>query len=208
MSKLKIAVLVSGNGTNLQALIDKIEEGYMNAEISVVVSNRENAYGLTRACKHNIRTETVDIKARPIKKDRNKELMKVLDETNVELIVLAGFLEIISDEIIDKYENKIINIHPSLIPSFAGKGYYGEKVHKEVIKSGVKITGATVHFVNKETDGGPIIMQESVSVDFDDNLSSVKQKVLNIEHEILPLTVKLIAEGKIEVIENRVNVKP
>lgn len=204
---MKIAVLISGNGSNLQAIIDKIEEGYINAEISVVVSNKENAYGLTRACKHEIKTEIVDKKTHPQKRGRNKRLMQVLGEANVELIVLAGFLEIISDEIIDKYENRIINIHPSLIPSFSGKGYYGEKVHSEVIKKGVKLTGATVHFVNKETDGGPIIMQKSISVDFDDDVSSIQKKVLIIEHEILPLAVKLISEGKIEVIEGRVKEK-
>lgn len=207
MARMKIAVLISGNGSNLQAIIDKIEEGYINAEISVVVSNKENAYGLTRACERKIKTEIVDKKTYPMKKDRNKKLMQVLGEANVELVVLAGFLEIIADEIIEKYENKIINIHPSIIPSFSGKGYYGEKVHRKVIKSGVKVTGATVHFVNKETDGGPIIMQKAISVNFDDDTRSIQKKVLNIEHEILPLAVKLISEGKIEVVGNRVKVK-
>ncbi|MGV8147291.1 MAG: phosphoribosylglycinamide formyltransferase [Alkaliphilus sp.] len=207
MQKLKISVLISGNGSNLQAIIDRIKEGYINAEIAVVVSNKKNAYGLTRASKHKIRAEIIDKQTYPSKKERNKKLMQVLGEANVELIVLAGFMEIIADEMIEKYENRIINIHPSLIPSFSGKGYYGEKVHSEVIKKGVKVTGATVHFVNKETDGGPIIMQKAVSLDFGDDLSSVQQKVLRVEHEILPLTVKLISEGRIEVVGNRVRVK-
>ena len=147
---VKVAVLVSGGGTNLQALIDEFNLGTINGEIKLVISNRKNAYGLVRAQKAGIKNMCI--------KDQD-ELLKTLKEEGIELVVLAGYLAIISDELIKEYENRIINIHPSLIPSFCGMGYYGLHVHEAAFKRGVKVSGATVHFVSGTVDGGPIIIQ-------------------------------------------------
>ncbi len=204
MSKVKIAVLVSGSGSNLQSLIDYIEARKINAEIKLVISNKYGAYGLTRGEKCGITTLVLDKKDFLDIRERDRLLLENLQKNEIDIVVLAGYLAIIPPEIIGVYRNRIINIHPSLLPSFGGKSYYGERVHQEVIKRGVKITGATVHFVNEETDGGPIILQRAVEVDFDDEWQTVQKKVLAIEHEILPMAVKLLVEGKVEVVGNRV----
>ena len=193
---VRIAVLVSGGGTNLQSLIDAIENKSIDGEIVLVVSNRLKAYGLERARNHNIKAECI--------KD-NELLIKRLAEENVDLIVLAGYLAIIPDEIISLYENKIINIHPSLIPAFCGPGYYGIHVHEEAFARGVKVAGATVHFVSSVVDGGPIIMQKAVDVSDCNSPEEMQKKVLvEAEHKILPLAVKLYCEGKVKVENGRV----
>lgn len=189
----KIAVFVSGGGTNLQSLIDACEAGEINGNIELVVSNIEDAYGLTRARNHNI--EAV------FEKD-NGRILKLLKEKDIDLIVLAGYLKIISQDMVREYENKIINIHPSLIPSFCGMGYYGKKVHQAVIDRGVKISGATVHFVDETADTGPIIMQRAVEVKDNDDKDTLAARVLVEEHKILKESVRLFCLDKLHV-ENR-----
>lgn len=206
MSGIKIAVLISGGGTNLQALIDKVEAGGIDGEISLVISNKKDAYGLVRAREHGIKSMVLERNSYESRERRDEALLEILEENETHLIVLAGYLAIVPDIIIEKFRNKIMNIHPSLIPSFCGNGFYGEKVHEAVLGRGVKVTGATVHFVNEVTDGGPIILQETVAVDFDDDVKSLQQKVLKIEHKLLPLAVKLFAEGRLKVIGNRVKI--
>ena len=196
---VRIAVLISGGGTNLQSLIDSIQSGYINGEIALVVSNRKKAYGLERA-------RNAGIKAEHIKDE--ELLIKRLEEEKIDLIVLAGYLAIVSENLIRRYENRIINIHPSLIPSFCGPGYYGLNVHNEVYRRGVKVSGATVHFVSAVVDGGPIILQEAIDITNATSPEEIQQMVLvNVEHKILPLAVKLYCENKLEVIDERVIIK-
>ncbi|QIB27418.1 phosphoribosylglycinamide formyltransferase [Caloranaerobacter azorensis] len=207
MSSVNIGVLISGSGTNLQALIDSIDKGYINGKIKVVISNRKDAYGLVRARKNLI--EALYINRKEFNSDIEFDL-KILDELEkrqVELVVLAGYLKVLSKEFVNRYKNRIINIHPSLIPSFCGKGYYGEKVHRAVLDYGVKITGATVHFVDEGADTGPIILQEAVFVDDNDTVDTLKERVLEIEHKLLPMAVKLFCENKLEVIGRKVIIK-
>lgn len=189
-----IAVLISGGGTNLQAIIDNTENNYINGKIKIVISNREDAYGLVRA-------KNAGIPAFCIKDD--EKLLSKLKDYNIDLIILAGYLKILPEKIINIYENKIINIHPSLIPAFCGRGYYGLKVHEAVIKKGVKYTGATTHFVNEGADEGPIIMQKIVEVE-GENPEELQEKVLKIEHEILPLSVKYFCEDKLKLVDGKV----
>lgn len=191
MLKAKIAVLVSGGGTNLQALIDAQNSGIIkNGNIEVVISNKETAYALERA-KNN------GIEGIYIKKDADfeKNLIAALEKRNIDLIVLAGFLVILSEEFVKKYDRKIINIHPSLIPSFCGDGFYGLKVHEQALKRGVKLTGATTHFVNEITDGGEIIMQKAVEVKDADTPEILQKRVMEeAEWKILPLSVEIVSE--------------
>lgn len=196
---VRIAVLISGGGTNLQSLIDSIQNGYINGEIALVVSNRKKAFGLERARNANIKAEHI----------KDEELLiKRLEEEKIDLIVLAGYLAIVSENLIRRYENRIINIHPSLIPSFCGPGYYGLNVHNEVYRRGVKVSGATVHFVSAVVDGGPIILQEAIDISNAKTPEEIQQMVLvNVEHKILPLAVKLYCENKLEVIDERVIIK-
>lgn len=195
---LKIAVLVSGGGTNLQSLIDATKEGSIDGEIVLVVSNRKNAYGLERAKNAGIKAECI--------KD-HQLLIQRLQEEGVELIVLAGYLAIIPDELIELYKNKIINIHPSLIPSFCGPGFYGLHVHEHAFQRGVKVAGATVHFVSSVVDGGPIILQEAMDVSSAKSPEEMQQMVLNnIEHHILPKAVQLFCDGKLKVENERVEI--
>ena len=194
---VKVAVLVSGGGTNLQALIDEFNLETINGEIKLVVSNRKNAYGLVRAQKAGIKNMCI--------KDQD-ELLKTLKEEGIELVVLAGYLAIISDELIKEYENRIINIHPSLIPSFCGPGFYGMHVHEAVFKRGVKVSGATVHFVTGEVDGGPIILQRAVDISDLETPEDIQARVLEIEHEILPEAVALYCEGRVSVENERVKI--
>jgi len=207
MPQLKIGVLISGSGTNLQSIIDNIENGTINGKITVVISNKSDAYGLERAKQHNIDAVFVNQKEYENFKQYNDALIEELEKHGVELIVLAGYLKILSNEFIEIYRNRIINIHPSLIPSFCGKGYYGLKVHEAAVNYGVKLSGATVHFVDEEADTGPIIMQESVEVDCDDTAETLQKKVLKIEHKILPLAIKYYCDGKIEVKGRKVKIK-
>lgn len=203
---LKVGVLVSGGGTNLQAIIDKIEEKKItNAMISVVISNNANAYALERARKHNIEAICLSPKCYETREQFNEALLTTLKKYEVDLVVLAGFLVIIPECVIHEYENKIINIHPSLIPSFCGTGYYGLKVHEAVLERGVKVTGATVHFVDTGTDTGPIILQKAVEVKEDDTSKTLQQRVMEeAEWNILPEAIHLIANNKISVIGNKV----
>jgi len=194
LSKVKIAVLVSGNGSNLQSLIDNVESGYINGEIAVVISDRRGAYGLERAAKHGIMTVVLDKKEYGNNEGLNKGIEYVLKSMNIELVVLAGFLTILSSDIVKAFEGKILNIHPSLIPAFCGAGLYGEKVHKAALEYGVKISGATVHYVDEGTDTGKIILQEAVPVMEDDTPETLGARVLEVEHRILPEAIKMIIE--------------
>lgn len=198
-----IAVLVSGGGTNLQAIIDNIESGYIPAKISIVISSREKAYALERATKHNIRNIFCSPKKYDNSIDYSKKLISILEQYNPDLIVLAGFMTILSDSFIEKYENKIMNTHPSLLPAFGGKGYYGHHVHKAVLNYGVKVSGATIMFVTKEIDTGPIILQEAVNIYDDDNVESLQKRVLKVEHKLYPKAIKLFVEEKLKI-EGRV----
>ncbi|WP_436513510.1 phosphoribosylglycinamide formyltransferase [Clostridium thermobutyricum] len=199
----KIAVLASGGGTNLQAIIDKIKDGYINASIEIVIGSKDGIYALERAKKNNIKTSVVSKKE--FGKETSNEILKLVE--NVDLIVLAGYLSILEGEILNKFKNRIINIHPSLIPAFCGDKMYGEYVHKAVIEKGVKYSGCTVHFVNEEVDGGAIILQDIVNVDFNDTYETLQKKVLIKEHIALPKAIKLISEDKIHIVENKVNIK-
>ena len=182
---LNIAVFVSGGGTDLQSVIDACEAGQINGKIKLVISNRQKAYGLERAKNAGIETAVV-------KKD-DALIVSMLKERDIDLIVLAGYLAILTDTLIDAYPNQIINIHPSLIPSFCGPGMYGMHVHDAVLKRGVKVSGATVHFVSSEVDGGPIIKQETCDISDLDNAEDIQARVLAIEHRILPKLLGYIA---------------
>lgn len=207
MKKTNIVIMISGGGTNLQALIDKIHNNKdIDGYIKLVISNNENAYGLTRAKNSGIETVVINKSQYNSASQYEKALINILKKAGADLIVLAGYLAFVPDKIIEIYENRIINIHPSLIPGFCGKGFYGKKVHEAAINKGVKVSGATVHFVNKVLDSGPIIIQRCVDVDFNDTAESLQKKVLKIEHEILPLAVKLFIENRIKVIGNRVKI--
>lgn len=207
MPKLKIGVLISGSGTNLQSLIDNTEKGFINGRIAVVISNREDAYGLERARRHGIDTVFVNQRDYESFEKFNDAIMSQLDAHGADLVVLAGYLKILSGKFIETYRNKIINIHPSLIPSFCGSGYYGLRVHEAAVSYGVRVSGATVHFVDEEADTGPIILQESVMVDYEDTAETLQQKVLKIEHRLLPLAVKYFCEGRLEVEGRKVKIK-
>lgn len=206
---LKIGALVSGGGTNLQAIIDSIESGAVpNARVVTVVSSKDGAYALERAKKHNINGVCIKKKDFTDFDQYMQAMIDHLDNFEVDLVVLAGFMIVIGKKFIEKYENKIINIHPALIPSFCGDGFYGLKVHEAALEKGVKVTGATVHFVNEETDGGPIILQKAVYIDENDTAESLQQRVMEeAEWKIFPEAIKLISEEKIEVVGNRVRRK-
>lgn len=194
-----IAVLVSGGGTNLQALIDGTEKNLINGKVSVVISNRKNAYGLERAKLHNI--ESIYIRGDNISvQEFDEKLIKELKSRNIDLVVLAGFLKILGRDFIKTFENKIINIHPSLIPSFCGDGFFGIKVHEKALEYGVKISGATTHFVSEIPDEGPIIMQKSLEVFDEDTPESLQRRVLNIEHEILVESIREFCNDNLKVI--------
>ena len=193
MRKVRIAVLVSGGGTNLQTLMDSVQKGSINGEIAIVISDRENAYALERARKNGIRAIHIDRKHCAVR------LMQELKELDIELVVLAGFLTILDRGFVKAYEGRIINIHPSLIPAFCGKGFYGEKVHKAAVEYGVKVSGATVHFVDEGTDSGPIIFQEAVPVHTEDTAETLAARVLEVEHRLLPAAVGLFCEGKLRI---------
>jgi len=202
---LKIAVLVSGGGSNLQSIIDSISAGELkNVEIEYVISDREGVFALERAKKYGINTITLD--RNKYKNNLNAEIHNILSG-KVDLIVLAGFLSIIKGPILEEFRHKIINIHPSLIPSFCGKGMYGLKVHEAAINYGVKVSGCTVHFVEENTDTGAIILQSVVEVLVNDTKETLQQRILVEEHKALPRTIKLFAEGNIKVNGRQVIVK-
>ncbi len=205
---LKIAVCVSGGGTNLQAIIDGIENHTItNAEIKVVISNNKNAYALERATQHGIEAVCISPKDYECRAAFNEDFLAKLDSYNVDLVVLAGFLVVIPPQMIVKYRNRIINIHPSLIPSFCGTGYYGLKVHEGALARGVKVTGATVHFVDEGTDTGPIILQKAVAVEEGDTPEILQRRVMEqAEWIIMPQAINLIANGKVSVTDHKVTI--
>lgn len=206
---LRLAVLVSGGGTNLQAIIDKIENKTINgAEIAVVISNKKDAYALERAKNHGIEAKCISPKDYGCREDFNQALLEALESYQVDLVVLAGYLVIVPEDVIRRYRNRIINIHPSLIPSFCGDGYYGLKVHEAVLARGNRVTGATVHFVDEGTDTGPIILQKAVYVEEGDTPETLQKRVMEqAEWNILPEAINLIANDKIEVVDNLVRRK-
>ena len=192
---LNIGVLISGGGTNLQAIIDETKSGGINGTVKLVISNKEDAYGLERARLSKIKA---------VYETDEDKIIELLKENNIDLIVLAGYLKIITPKFVDEFRTKIINIHPSLIPSFCGKGYYGEKVHQGVIDYGAKVTGATVHFVDEGADTGAIIMQETVNVEQGDDAKSLAKRVLEVEHRILKESIRLFCENKLSIQGRRV----
>lgn len=200
-----IVVLVSGGGTNLQALIDAQNSGEIkNGRITCVISSNPNAYALERAKNNSIDTEVIRRKDFESFEDYDNALTELLESKNADLVVLAGFMTVLGTKVIRSFENKIINIHPALIPSFCGKGFYGLHVHEAVLEKGVKVTGATAHFVNEVCDGGPIIMQKAVEVKNGDTPEILQKRVMEqAEWKILPKSVALFCEGKIKVVNNK-----
>lgn len=202
---LRVAVMVSGGGTNLQAIIDRVADGTItNTELAVVISNNYGVKALERAEKAGIPALTVSPKDYKDRETFNQALLTTVDAYDVDLIVLAGFLVVIPEKMIEKYENRIINIHPSLIPAFCGTGYYGLKVHEAALLRGVKVTGATVHFVDKGTDTGPIILQKAVNVEEGDTPKLLQQRVMEqAEWKLLPKAIDLIANGRVSVVDGK-----
>ena len=199
----KIAVLISGSGSNLQAIIDNIEKEKLNCSIECVISDRPDVYGIKRAEEKDIKSYILD---KNIYKTDLSDIILEIEDDKVDFIVLAGFLSILKGKILEKFNNRIINIHPSLIPSFCGAGMYGIKVHENVIKSGVKVSGCTVHFVDKGTDTGPIILQKVVPVYFEDDPYTLQKRVLEQEHRALPEALDLLFQGKVSIIDNKVQI--
>lgn len=201
---LKIGVLVSGGGTNLQAIIDKVESGYLsNCTITTVVSSRPGTYALERARKHNIEGVCIARKSFDTIEEYDLALISHLDSHGADLVVMAGFLSILGETFTKRYEGRIINVHPALIPSFCGKGYYGLTPHVKALEYGVKVTGATVHFVELEADAGPIILQKAVYIEEGDTPETLQKRVMEeAEWDILPKAIKLISENKV-IIEGR-----
>ena len=206
---LKIAVLVSGGGTNLQAILDSIDNGTItNAKVEVVISNNKNAYALERAANAGIANRCISPKNFASRAEFNQELLNAVDEMGADLVVLAGFLVVIPEIMIEKYRNRIINIHPSLIPSFCGTGFYGLKVHEAALEKGVKVVGATVHFVDEGTDTGAIILQKAVEVEQGDTPEVLQRRVMEqAEWKILPQAIDLIANDKVDIVNGKVIIK-
>lgn len=207
--KKRIVVLVSGGGTNLQALIDCIESKRItNGEIVSVISSTPDAFALQRAAKAGIKGEVLNRKDFSSRTEYTKALTEVVSKNSPDLIVLAGFMCILSEDFCTKYENRIINVHPALIPSFCGDGFYGLHVHEKALEKGVKVSGATVHFVNGITDGGPIIAQKAIDVLEDDTPQSLQARIMvNCEQDILPRAVNLFCHDALEVVDNKVIIK-
>ena len=205
---LNIAVFVSGGGTNLQALIDAQDRGEIkNGKITFVLASNEKAYALERAKKAGIESTVVNRKAYDTKADYDKAVLKALEGRNIDLIVLAGFLSILGEDLVNEYKNRIINIHPSLIPLFCGDGFYGKKVHTAVLNSGMKVTGANDHFVKEITDGGAIILHKAVQIEQGDNEDILQYRVMRqAEWEILPKAVSLFCEGRIKINGNKTEI--
>ena len=205
---LRVAVLVSGGGTNLQAIIDAVENGTItNTQIVGVISNNKNAFALERAGRHGIPAQCISPKEFETRDEFNRVFLDKVNELKADLIVLAGFLVVIPEMMIREYRNRIINIHPSLIPSFCGTGFYGLKVHEAALKRGVKVVGATVHFVDEGTDTGPIILQKAVSVEEGDTPEILQRRVMEqAEWKILPQAIDLIANGKVQIVDGKVSI--
>ena len=206
---LNVTVLVSGRGTNLQALLDAQSRGEIKGgRIHCVISSRPDAYALQRARNAGIDTEIIIRKDYATAEEYDKALVQLLKKHNTDLIVLAGFMTIIGKSVVEAYPNRIINVHPALIPSFCGKGYYGLRVHQAVLDAGVKVTGATVHFVNEVCDGGPILLQKAVEVQPDDTPETLQRRVMEqAEWRLLPRAVSLFCQGKIQVQNGKAMIK-
>ncbi|MEJ5228874.1 MAG: phosphoribosylglycinamide formyltransferase [Pseudothermotoga sp.] len=207
MKTIRVGILASGNGSNFQAIVDRSERGTLPAKVAVLVSDKSNAFVLQRAKNHGIPAYVIKPKEFSDQHEYEQKMIEILNQHGVELVVLAGFMRILSSKFIQAFKNRIINIHPSLIPAFCGKGFYGMTVHQAVFEYGVKITGATVHFVNEDIDAGPIIIQKPVFVCDEDTPETIAEKVHQVEHEILPEAIRLFALGKLQISGRRVIVK-
>jgi len=207
LRKASLGILVSGTGTNMYSIAKKCLSGELPAVVSVVISSRENAPALEKARSLGIPSYVVRKKDFQSQTEYEDKMIAILKAHNVDLVVLAGFLNILSPYFIDAFRWKIINVHPSLIPAFCGPGYYGMKVHEAVIQYGVKITGVTVHFVDESVDGGPIILQRPVEVDDDDTPETLAEKVKQVEHEVLPEAIKLIVENELRIVGRKVLIR-
>lgn len=201
---LRVGILAAGGGTNLQAIIDAVEAGRVtNVELAAVISNKPGVKALERARNHGIRDICVNMKEYGDRAEFDRALVSAVEAENLDLLVLAGFMVMIPEELVRRYKNRIINVHPSLIPSFCGKGFYGLKVHEAVLDKGVKVTGATVHFVDEVYDNGPIILQKAVEVKNGDTPEILQRRVMEeAEWKILPQAIHLIANGKVRVVNN------
>lgn len=195
---IRIVVLASGGGTNLQAVIDACESGYIDGRVVAVISNIEGAYALERAKMHGAQAILIPSRGKK-RKDHEKEVLAELERIGPDLILLAGYMRMLTADFIERYSGRIMNIHPALLPCFGGKGMYGENVHRAVLESGAKISGCTVHFVTPEVDGGPIIIQRCVPVLEGDTVETLKNRVLEEEHKAYPEAVRLFAEGRLTI---------
>ncbi len=207
MKKLNLVALASGGGTNLQAIIDNIEAGKLNAQIKAVISNNSKSGALERARNHNIPAIHLSHKQFATPEEFDQKLLSVLSENETDLVILAGYMKMLSPVVVRAYKHKILNIHPALLPSFGGKGMYGIHVHEGVIASGVKATGVTVHLVDEIYDHGPIIVQKCVPVLSDDTPETLQQRVLPHEHELYSEAIQLFAEGRVEIKDNKAYIK-
>jgi len=203
--KLRLAVLLSGSGTTLQNIIDHGTAGTLAAEVVCVVSSRGTAFGLERAAQHGIPAEAITAKSHPLVADRNEAIWSYVRRHNVDLVVLAGYMSLIT--VPNDFENRIINVHPALIPAFSGEGMYGHHVHEAVVNYGAKLSGATVHFVDDAYDQGPIIMQESIPVQDDETADSLAERVQSLERKLYPKAIQMIAEGRVSVEGRRVRIR-
>ncbi|MBU4511439.1 phosphoribosylglycinamide formyltransferase [bacterium] len=199
---INIGVLASGRGTNLQAIIEAIEEGKIEGEIKVVISDNPDAYALKRAKQNNIETQYINFKKFKKREDYNKEIIKTLKEKKIDLVVLAGYMRILSPYFIKTYKNRIINIHPALLPSFSGL-----HAQRQAVKYGVKVSGCTVHFVDEGVDSGPIILQRAVEVKDDDTEESLAERILKEEHQIYPRAIQLFCQGRLVIKGRKVFIK-
>jgi phosphoribosylglycinamide formyltransferase-1 len=207
MKEKRLAVLASGRGSNFRAILEKINEGYISATVGIVITNIPTAGVLEIAESRGIPVRIITPKNFPDSQSYNDEILKTLTDNGIDYIILAGYLKMIGRQIVDRYSNKIINIHPALLPSFGGKGMYGHHVHDAVYERGVKVSGATVHLVNNEYDAGPIVLQKSISIKGAQNAEEIAKRVLKIEHEIFPQAVKLLVEDQLKVEKLRVTIK-
>ena len=199
----KIAVLISGRGTNLESIIKSVETGYIKkAQIAVVISDKRDAYGLVRAKKHKIETRVLEAKDFPDKKEYEEKLIEILENFNIDLIVLAGFMRILSPYFVNHFKWRIMNIHPALLPAFTGL-----HAQKQAVDAGTRFSGCTVHFVTEKVDQGPIIIQAAVPVYVDDTEDTLSQRILQYEHKIYPKAIKMYVEKKLEIIGNKVKIK-
>ncbi len=207
MKEKRIAILASGRGSNFQAILEKINEGYISAVVGIVITNIPTAGVLEIAASRGIPVKIITPKSFPDSQSYNDEILKTLTDNRIDYIILAGYLKMIGRQIVDRYSNKIINIHPALLPAFGGKGMYGHHVHDAVYERGVKVSGPTVHLVNNEYDAGPIVLQKAISIEDAQNAEEIAQRVLKIEHEIFPQAVKLLVEDQLKVEKLRVIIK-